>query len=67
MQLSWWWIVDRAEYALTSVRLAILDKIGGPEPPTEADEIRTRAFFPSDNACARGRASLPSNGVISMG
>jgi hypothetical protein len=25
------------------------------------------SFFPSDNACARGRASLPSNGVISMG
>jgi Resolvase, N terminal domain len=23
--------------------------------------------FPSSNSCARGRASLPSNGVISMG
>jgi crotonobetainyl-CoA:carnitine CoA-transferase CaiB-like acyl-CoA transferase len=23
--------------------------------------------FPSDNACARGGASVPSNGVISMG
>jgi len=38
----WYWIADRLEYAVTSVRLAILDKICGPEPPTEADEIRER-------------------------
>jgi hypothetical protein len=42
MKLSWWWIADRAEYALTSLRLAILDKICGPEPLTQADEVRER-------------------------
>jgi len=42
MKLSWWWVADRAEYALTSVRLAILDKVCGPGPLTAADEIRER-------------------------
>jgi hypothetical protein len=41
MRLSWG-IADRAEYALTSLRLAILDKICGPEPLTQADEVRER-------------------------
>jgi hypothetical protein len=42
MKLFWRRIVDRVEYALTSARLAVLDKICGPEPLTEADEIRER-------------------------
>jgi hypothetical protein len=34
----------------------------------EMEMHRNQALlFPSDNACARGSASLPSNGVISMG
>jgi hypothetical protein len=34
------WITDRIDYAVTSVRLAIVDKICGPEPPTQADRQR---------------------------
>jgi hypothetical protein len=30
----WWRIIDRIEYAATSVRLAILDRICCPEPQT---------------------------------
>jgi hypothetical protein len=36
----WTWITDRIDYLVTSVRLAIVDKICGPEPPTEADRQR---------------------------
>jgi hypothetical protein len=36
----WAWITDRIDYAVTSVRLAIVDKICGPEPSTEADRQR---------------------------
>ena len=28
------WIIDRIEYAVASVRMAIVDKVYGPEPPT---------------------------------
>jgi len=36
----WYWIADRLEYAVTSVRLAILDRVCGPEPLTPADRQR---------------------------
>jgi hypothetical protein len=36
----WAWITDRIDYAVTSVRLAIVDKICGPAPPTQADRLR---------------------------
>jgi hypothetical protein len=51
----WWWIVDRIEYAATSVRLAILDWICGPEPTTaadrqrEAEKDRLQRAFPAIN------------------
>jgi len=34
------WIIDRIEYAVASVRMAIVDKVYGPEPPTQADRQR---------------------------
>jgi hypothetical protein len=34
------WAIDGIGYAVTSVRLAILDWISGPEPPTPADRQR---------------------------
>jgi len=40
MKFSWLWIVDRVEYGITSVKLAIVDKICGPEPATGADQHR---------------------------
>jgi hypothetical protein len=42
MKLSWWWIVDRVEHRITSVKLAIVDKMCGPEPATWADQRRER-------------------------
>jgi hypothetical protein len=36
----WSWAIDGIGYAVTSVRLAILDWICGPEPPTAADQRR---------------------------
>jgi hypothetical protein len=49
------WAIDRIEYAITSVRLAIVDKVYGPEPATFADRQREaekeelkRAFAPID-------------------
>ena len=49
------WIIDRIEYAVTSVRLAVVDRVCGPEPPTLADRRREadrerlpRAFPPLD-------------------
>ncbi len=36
----WLWAIDGIGYAVTSVRLAILDWISGPEPPTPADRQR---------------------------
>lgn len=35
-----WQFIDRIEYAMTSIRLRILDKICGPEPRTLADRQR---------------------------
>jgi hypothetical protein len=49
----WSWAVDRIEYAVMSVRLAILDWICGPEPTTsadrqrEADKDRLEGAFPA--------------------
>jgi hypothetical protein len=40
MKLFWLRIVDRVEYGITSVKLAIVDKICGPEPATGADQRR---------------------------
>jgi hypothetical protein len=31
---GWWWIIDRIEYAVTSVALAILHRICCPQPRT---------------------------------
>jgi hypothetical protein len=51
----WSWIVDRIEYAESSVRLAILDWICGPEPTTaadrqrEAEKDRLQRAFPAIN------------------
>ena len=45
-------IIDGADYAIASVRLRILDRIAGPEPPTladrqrEADHERLQRAFP---------------------
>ena len=36
----WSWAFERIEYAVMSVRLAILDWICGPEPTTSADRQR---------------------------
>jgi hypothetical protein len=36
----WWWITDRIEYGITSMKLAIFDKIRGSEPLTSADRQR---------------------------
>jgi hypothetical protein len=36
----WSRVIDRIEYAVTSVRLAIRDRIWGPEPATLADRQR---------------------------
>jgi hypothetical protein len=36
----WSWVADRIEYAAISVRLAIVDKVCGPQPPTHADRQR---------------------------
>jgi hypothetical protein len=33
-------VVDRVDYAATSVRLLIFDRLNGPEPLTEADRER---------------------------
>jgi hypothetical protein len=33
----WWWVIDRVDYLITTVRLAILDRFLGPEPPINAD------------------------------
>ena len=33
----WWWVIDRVDYLITTVRLAILDRFLGPESPTNAD------------------------------
>jgi hypothetical protein len=50
---SWSWVVDRIEYAVMSVRLAILDWICGPEPTSsvdrqrEADKDRLQDAFPA--------------------
>jgi hypothetical protein len=35
-------IADRIDYAVTSARLAILDRLAGPMPKTWADNIRER-------------------------
>jgi hypothetical protein len=49
----WSWAVDRIEYAVMSIRLAILDWICGPEPTTsadrqrEADKDRLQRAFPT--------------------
>lgn len=49
------WLIDRIEYAATSVRLAILDWICGPEPTTaadrqrEAEKDRLQRAFPAIN------------------
>jgi hypothetical protein len=40
MRRFWSWVADRIEYAAMSVRLAILDKVCGPEPSTHADRQR---------------------------
>jgi hypothetical protein len=32
--------IERTEYVITSVRMAIVDKLYGPEPPTLADRQR---------------------------
>ena len=51
--MPWTWAVDRIEYAVMSVRLAILDWICGPEPTTsadrqrEADKNRLQRAFPA--------------------
>jgi hypothetical protein len=58
---SWSWSVDRIEYAVMSVRLAILDWICGPEPPTsadrqrEADKDRLQRAFPAIELDRKGR------------
>ena len=56
----WSWAVDRIEYAVMSVRLAILDWICGPEPPTsadrqrEADKDRLQDAFPAIDLDRKG-------------
>jgi hypothetical protein len=35
-----WRLMDRVDYALTSVRLWIIDRFLGPGPPTDADRKR---------------------------
>lgn len=35
-----WQVIDRFEYAVTSMRLAIVDRVYGPDPPTQADRQR---------------------------
>jgi hypothetical protein len=58
---SWSWAVDRIEYAVMSVRLAILDWICGPEPTTsadrqrEADKDRLQDAFPAIDLDRKGR------------
>jgi hypothetical protein len=58
---SWSWVVDRIEYAVMSVRLAILDWICGPEPTTsadrqrEADKDRLQRAFPTVDLDRKGR------------
>jgi len=42
MKLSWWWIIDRVEYGVAATKLAIVDKMCGPEPATWADQRRER-------------------------
>jgi hypothetical protein len=57
----WSWVVDRIEYAVMSVRLAILDWICGPEPTTsadrqrEADKDRLQRAFPTIDLDRKGR------------
>jgi hypothetical protein len=57
----WSWAVDRIEYAVMSVRLAILDWICGPEPTTpadrqrEADKDRLQRAFPTMDLDRKGR------------
>jgi hypothetical protein len=61
MMRSWSWVVDRIEYAVMSVRLAILDWICGPEPTTsadrqrEADKNRLQRAFPAIDLDRKGR------------
>jgi hypothetical protein len=56
----WSWAVDRIEYAVMSVRLAILDWICGPEPTTsadrqrEADKDRLQRAFPAIDLDRKG-------------
>jgi hypothetical protein len=56
----WSWAVDRIEYAITSARLTIVDKVCGPEPPTQADRQREavkeelRRAFPAIDLDRRG-------------
>jgi len=35
-----WSVMDRFDYAITSVRLRVVDWICGPDPPTAADRQR---------------------------
>jgi hypothetical protein len=37
-----WAALDRIEYAVWAARLRVADWLHGPEPPTEADQIRGR-------------------------
>jgi hypothetical protein len=57
----WSWVIDRIEYSVTSLRLAILDWIYGPEIPTPADrereaqKERLRQAFPLIEIDGKGR------------
>jgi len=56
----------RAKLAYIYVRQSTAGQVRQHQESTEL-QIAVAKHFPSSNACARGRASLPSNGVISMG
>ena len=42
MKLSWWRIIDRFEYGIAALKLAMVDKMCDPEPATWTDQRRER-------------------------
>jgi hypothetical protein len=61
MRRIWSWVADRIEYVAMSIRLAIVDKVCGPEPPTDADQQREAEYerlqraFPSLETDRKGQ------------